>query len=195
MALPSSGPLSLAQIQAEFGGTVPPDLLNYYRGGPNVPDIPQNLSIPTSGSIDILNFYGTMNIIVDPEFNRSLYEAINQLIPDVLVITINGNGLIDFSENVSFPEPGWWNNAAGVAMPGAGAFCELQYTTPQLFGGGGTLTAPGSPNTWITIGSGQAFSFSGNLGDQGQTTVTIREIANPSNTTTATLFFRLGPQN
>ena len=49
MALPSSGPLSLSQIQTEFGGTNPISLSEYYGAASG---------IPASGTISINNFYG-----------------------------------------------------------------------------------------------------------------------------------------
>jgi len=59
MPLPSSGPITLAQIQTEFGGTNPIGLNEYYRGGAFVASgIPQNANIPTSGAISVSNFYG-----------------------------------------------------------------------------------------------------------------------------------------
>lgn len=61
MALPVSGPLSLLNIQGEFGGTAPIGLNEYYRGGGLV--TPNNTSVPTSGTISINNFYGTTNRI------------------------------------------------------------------------------------------------------------------------------------
>lgn len=61
MTLPVSGPLSIADLQAEFGGPAAPrNLLDYYRGGAYVPDTAQNASIPTSGAITLPDdFYGT----------------------------------------------------------------------------------------------------------------------------------------
>lgn len=59
MALPVSGPLSLANIQAEFGGSNPISLSEYYRGGAYVPNTANTATIPTSGPISISNFYGT----------------------------------------------------------------------------------------------------------------------------------------
>lgn len=50
MTLPSSGPLSLADIQAEFGGSNPISLSEYYGVASGV---------PSSGTISISNFYGT----------------------------------------------------------------------------------------------------------------------------------------
>ena len=59
MALPGSGAISLAMIQAEFGGPIPIVLNNYYRGGAYVPNTPVNAGIPTSGAITIPNnFWG-----------------------------------------------------------------------------------------------------------------------------------------
>ena len=63
MALPSSGVLTLADIQTEFGGTNPISLSEYYRGGGLVPDSALNAAIPTSGAISVGDFYGATNVI------------------------------------------------------------------------------------------------------------------------------------
>ena len=63
MALPSSGVLTLNDIQTEFGGTNPIDLSDYYRGGGLVPDTAGNAGIPTSGVISVTDFYGAANVI------------------------------------------------------------------------------------------------------------------------------------
>lgn len=61
MALPTSGPLSLANIQTEFGGANPISLSEYYAGGSLVPagTTGTNGAVPSSGTISIANFYGT----------------------------------------------------------------------------------------------------------------------------------------
>lgn len=63
MALPSSGPLSLTDIQTEFGGTNPIGLSEYYAGGGLVPAGTTGTygAVPSSGTISIQNFYGTAN--------------------------------------------------------------------------------------------------------------------------------------
>lgn len=67
MALPSSGPLTLADIQTEFGGSNPISLSEYYAGGSYVPAGTSGTygAVPSSGTISIQNFYGTSSVIVN----------------------------------------------------------------------------------------------------------------------------------
>lgn len=60
MTLPTSGPISLAQIQAEFGG---PNyvLSTYYRGAGFVTG--NNTGIPASGQISLSQFRGTVKVV------------------------------------------------------------------------------------------------------------------------------------
>ena len=65
MALQTSGTITFAQIQAEFGGANPIGLSEYYQGGAYVPttlsfgkDSSINSNIPESGVIRMSNFYG-----------------------------------------------------------------------------------------------------------------------------------------
>lgn len=53
MALQTSGPISLANIQAEFGGSNPISISEYYGAA---------AGIPSSGTISIGNFYGASAI-------------------------------------------------------------------------------------------------------------------------------------
>lgn len=57
MPLQSSGPISLANLQTEFGGANPISISEYYRGGGLV-SAGASSSIPTSGAISLSNFYG-----------------------------------------------------------------------------------------------------------------------------------------
>ena len=52
MVLPTTGPLSLQDIQDEFGGTSPISLSEYYAIGKN---------IPASGTVSIQDFYGAID--------------------------------------------------------------------------------------------------------------------------------------
>ena len=60
MALPSSGALAITNIQTEFGGSNPAGMSEYYAGGSYVPagTSGDNGAIPSSGTIQISDFYG-----------------------------------------------------------------------------------------------------------------------------------------
>ena len=57
MAIKSSGDISFDEIVAEFGGTAPHAINEYYRGGAEVGDTAANSGIPTAGAISLSNFY------------------------------------------------------------------------------------------------------------------------------------------
>jgi hypothetical protein len=76
MALPSSGIITLQDIQAEFGGpTSPISLQNYYRGGGLVPDSPANAGIPTSGVIGLQDFYGAQASLLEATMTAEFGEG------------------------------------------------------------------------------------------------------------------------
>ena len=65
MVLPvSPNPISLSQIQTEFGGSTPISISEYYTGGPyithNVNALAPN--VPSSGPIKLSNFYGAAKL-------------------------------------------------------------------------------------------------------------------------------------
>lgn len=60
MTLASSGSLSINDIAGEFGGRSDPESLSeFYRGGSRVANNSNTSSIPTSGTIQVDDFYGT----------------------------------------------------------------------------------------------------------------------------------------
>jgi len=63
MALQTSGEISLYNIRNEFDQPFPVPLQDYYRGGGIVPDISENSSVPTSGSISVQDFYGATDLL------------------------------------------------------------------------------------------------------------------------------------
>lgn len=58
MALQTSGAISLANVQTEFGGVNPISISEYYG---------KAAGIPASGTISLSHFYGKSNIIREPE--------------------------------------------------------------------------------------------------------------------------------
>lgn len=100
MALPSSGVLTLADIQTEFGGTNPIDLSDYYRGGGLVPDSAGNAGIPTSGVISVTDFYGSANSITLDFVRRTQYTpSASTTISNVAIGTANPNRMVILQSN------------------------------------------------------------------------------------------------
>jgi len=155
MALPVSGPLSLSQIQTEFGGSNPISLSEYYRGGAFVTN--NNTSVPTSGAISISNFYGAVKqfaFTINTNYTttqdlRTLAIAAGWNQSDALLVT---------------------NNAS--LYGNAGASGGMFYGGNQIAGGsGGTgLTVSGSyPNGVILINNGTISGGGGAGGGGGST--------------------------
>jgi hypothetical protein len=61
MAIQDSGQIKISDIVAEFGGTAPHGMTEYYRNGDNVPG--NNTNVPESGQISLTNFYSAVNEI------------------------------------------------------------------------------------------------------------------------------------
>lgn len=61
MALPAAGLITLAMIAAEFGGSTPYAMSQFYRGGGRV--TANNTNVPASGAISLSNFYGTTKVV------------------------------------------------------------------------------------------------------------------------------------
>lgn len=72
MTLQASGPISLLDIQNEFGGSNPIGINEYYQGGL----VPSGQGVPSSGTISFSNFYGKSNVIlVTAPSNTILYNV------------------------------------------------------------------------------------------------------------------------
>tara|TARA_R100001591_G_C4302516_1_gene170741 strand:+ start:256 stop:876 length:621 start_codon:yes stop_codon:yes gene_type:complete len=61
MTLPSSGAISINSLVGEYGGSAPHALSEYYKGGGLVLNHANNANVPTSGTIDLADFYGQSN--------------------------------------------------------------------------------------------------------------------------------------
>ncbi len=59
MTLPASGTISINSLVGEYGGSAPHGMNEYYRGGGLVPNHSNTSGIPTSGTIQLDDFYGT----------------------------------------------------------------------------------------------------------------------------------------
>ena len=113
MTLPSSNnPISLGQIQTEFGGSNPISISEYYNGGPyvtnNVTAIAPN--VPSSGPIKFSDFYGAAKLFdvtfsMSRDANNQNSFSINSAL-GLVTATLNSNGsgsiTLKFVKNVSY---------------------------------------------------------------------------------------------
>lgn len=160
MALQNNGPISLADIQGEFGGTNPISLNEYYRGGDNVPSTtpagsgsfagppltPQSpIQIPTTGPIQLSMFFSTASTnIAAVKFTQSTSWTVPAGVTSVLILVVGGGG-------------GGGSNLQGEGGGGGGAgaaFFNVVSVTP------GTSIP-------ITIGAGGAGGGGGFRGNTG----------------------------
>lgn len=193
MALPSSGTLSLSQIQTEFGGSNPISMSEYYRGGPYVTT--NNTGVPTSGAIRIGNFYGAVKQFAftnttnysSPQNLRSLAIAAGWNQSDALLVTnnaiissdttgtpaltINGsfpNGLIFVNNSYVVGMGGTGGSPNSVGNPGGAALSVssgVTITNNGVIAGGGGGGGAGSSWSW----NGLDRSCSGSAGASGLT--------------------------
>ena len=138
MALPSSGTISLNDIQTEFGGTNPISISEYYRGGSFMSD--NNSNVPTSGTIDLADFHGSVLA------NSITYEI------------IGGGG-----EGAGGSYGG--NGASGTDSSLASS-SGTSFTTVTATGGAGGSGYGPSDGTWVIGQAGEA-SYYGPGGNGG----------------------------
>lgn len=172
MALPPGGSLSLSQIQGEFGGSNPISMSEYYRGGAFVTN--NNTSVPTSGTISISNFYGTVrqfsfSINVNQTTSLYLYDAALSagwngsdavLAINNAIISSNTTATPALIISGSFPNGVWFiNNGFVVGMGGAGGNYD------QVGNPGGTALAVVA--TTVTITNNNTIAGGGGGGGAG----------------------------
>jgi hypothetical protein len=166
MALPSSGTISLSQVQTEFGisGTVPLNAL--YRGGFYIANTINNQSVPTSGQISFNTLYNASNVFtfsINISANVQNYNLYSQAVslgwnrttPVFATVTINSgfylgssstvNSALDTGPLPSLSEVYIVNNGYIVGAGGAGSMADSAVAYP-----GGTALRVQSVNTWVT---------------------------------------------
>lgn len=182
MALPTSGTLTLAQIQTEFGGSNPISLSEYYAGGANVPSGTSgtNGAVPSSGTISVWNFYGTAKVSIDPRlvFNNTgtmtVYDPNGE--SGLLTFTTTGtiSGLPSYTAG-----PTAYLNPTGT---GAGSGYQVRLTNISITGGGaftfaGTSYSSGS-TAWFTVSVNRSARLVYSIGASSMTaTAEIKSIS------------------
>lgn len=183
MALQGSGPISLANIQTEFGGSNPISLSEYYRNGAYVTS--NNTGVPTSGVISLNQFYGTTaqfsfaisSNYSSPQDLRTLALAAGWDGTDYLVATnnaiISSNTTSSAALTISGSFPNgvlFVNNGYVVGMGGRGGAAEGNGGTQQGYAGGSALSissAVSINNAGTLAGGGGGGSSSTSFGWSG----------------------------
>jgi hypothetical protein len=95
MAIPLTGTISLTDIQAEFGGTNPISLSEYYKGGAYVLTTDYAPNVPTSGVIRLSDFYGarktTVTTVTYTTPGDNIFVAPATIVGN-LIVTMTGAG-------------------------------------------------------------------------------------------------------
>ncbi len=163
MALPSSGVLTLNDIQTEFGGTNPIDLSDYYRGGGLVPDSGPNAAIPTSGAISVSDFYGATNLVsLDLTVQGAQVDRANGTYTGVSIGTANASRMVVLqgatngaSSSFTAPTSITINGTAMTRVSSLSSFIAWAKvptgTTATIVISGGTTTANGYATRIITF--------------------------------------------
>jgi len=95
MALPESGPISLTDIQTEFGGSGTVSLTEYYKGGAYVLNTDYAPNVPRSGTISLSDFYGARRTFITSQTFTTVGDNLFVVPPTVvgnLFVTITGGG-------------------------------------------------------------------------------------------------------
>jgi hypothetical protein len=172
MPLPTSGPLSLNDIQTEFGGTNPISLSEYYAGGANVPAGTSGTfgAVPSSGTISIQNFYGTSKVVYRLDSDVYLDTALSPTDARV-VFSVNSNGTVLATGDTAgtLASYNWLTPTTGSTT-----YYVRATLTSGTFSSGttGTWLALTSNRSWVTL-------FTSNSPGNKMTTATF-EIATDS---------------
>lgn len=177
MALPTSGPLSLSDIQTEFGGSNPISLSEYYAGGAYVPSGTSGTygAVPTSGAISLRNFYGTSKFtpVTRTYDGTSGTETIPTGATQVVIEVWGGGGGGSGSDTVT-PAVGSGGGSGGYVrktftLVSGDAGKTFSYAAGATAAGGAldTVGSAGNNSTCSNGTFGTSFSLSGSGGGGG----------------------------
>lgn len=145
MTLPSSGPLTFADIQTEWGGSNPISLSEYYAGGAYVyaGATGTNGAVPSSGQIGVANFYGTSSIppvLIQSVFAVNAYTGNDSTQTITNNINISGNGALVWVKGRSGTYGVWDHTLINTPISNTTAYSSN--TSGDGFGIGGSAFSP-----------------------------------------------------
>jgi len=135
MTLQSSGAISISDLATEFGGTAPHSLSEYYRGGGLVPDTATNAGIPSSGQIQLDDFYGG-SVVSGLQAGSLWFSGYNiagygKGGSKVLGVAGTNNQTEKYSSPVQTVAGG--TNWQSIQLPGVGSFAQAIKTDGRLW--------------------------------------------------------------
>lgn len=154
MPLPSSGPLTLADIQTEFGGTNPISLSEYYAGGAYVPAGTTGTygAVPSSGAISIRNFYGTSNVVISIS-DQSVFSSTLGLDTAVAGYRLNSSGIIETRIQSGYTNIGDWVTPTSQAA------------NYEVFATLNSGSASGPFGSWVALSSSREWTCAATIGN------------------------------
>ena len=165
MAVKSSGTLGLvSDIVAEFGGSSPYALTDYYRGGSLVPDTVANSAVPTSGTIALTDFYGaeattpTVYTARGGTFVNTDSGSGSEIISFVLFYGLDGSVERTLEIGGSFSTAALSDWSSDASEDGTGVSIRLTYQS-----GDALPTFGASLATWLPLTSNRQWTFQDTL--------------------------------
>jgi hypothetical protein len=151
MALPTDGPISLWNIQQEFGGPVPIRLDNYYRGGSYVLPTDYAPNVPVTGPISITDFYGAKRTtLTTVTFGTAGDNFL--VLPDTFSGTLNVVSMTGAGGGGGGPD----------SQPGYAGYAGLTITGGSIPAAAGDLV-----NAFVGVGGGPGLNGGGGGGGGG----------------------------
>lgn len=148
MTLPTSGPLTLANIQTEFGGANPIGLNEYYAGGAYVPSGTTGTygAVPSSGTISIQNFYGTSNVAIylADEFVSITTAGLSTAVAGYRLLS---NGMVQVTFGSTY------TNVYAWCTPGSVASSYEVFATVTSGG-----LSSGTTGSWLSLGTNREWT-------------------------------------
>jgi len=170
MTLPSSGALSFANIQTEFGGSNPISLSEYYKNGSNVPStVPEAVTASSLGGSNSANARYPAIGGYDPQINTFSRLYTQALWGD------NGS-TITFDRNFTVNKTGTYNYYVAYYIQNASKTAThtlyvggSQVATHSLTAGNSTASATGT----LSVTAGQTIRVTGTGGSAGWAAMTV----------------------
>ena len=153
MVLQTSGPISLSQIQTEFGGSDPISMTEYYRNGTYVTS--NNTSVPTTGAITLSSsFYGAVR-----EFYLTLASNVQNANISTLATAAGWDGTAPLIVTINAGVWLWSDSVAtaGLIIPSTSTSITI-YNYGKIIGRGGNGSGGSSYAACVAGPGGPAIS-------------------------------------